>query len=84
MPRRQTGASPIIDVSEFLERYPKSAVAAYKKGIDAESKGKVSEAVKSLEDAVKIASGFFQAHNALGVAYRKAGRIDEAESEFLK
>jgi len=42
---------------------------AYKKSIDAESRGKIGEAIKRLEDAVKIASGFFQAHNALGVAY---------------
>jgi len=56
----------------LLERYPKRAVVAYKKSIDAESRGKIGEAIKRLEDAVKIASGFFQAHNALGVAYRRA------------
>jgi len=80
----RTGDATSIHISEFLERYPKKAVDAYKKAMDAQSRDKIGEAIKSLEYAVKIAPEFFRAHNSLGLVYRRAGRADEAETEFLR
>jgi Tfp pilus assembly protein PilF len=74
----------VVDVSEFLERYPKKAVSYFEKGIEALRKKKNDEAVKYFRNAVEFAPTFYEAHNQLGVAYREIGRLDDAEQEFLK
>ena len=74
----------IVDVSEFLEKYPKKAVEAYRKGIEKRKKGKNDEAIREFEDAVRLAPDFYAAHNDLGIAYKIAGRFEDAEREFLR
>ena len=76
--------SGIIDVSQFLQAYPKKAVDAYNKGVEKRKKGKNEEAIRYFEQAVDIAPNFYNAHNDLGVAYKEAGRMDDAEREFLR
>jgi len=73
----------VVDVSELLDQYPKKAVDLYNKGRDLREKGKNDQAIASLQQAVKIAPTFFQAHNSLGLAYKDAGRLDDAEEEFI-
>src|SRR5262245_14598146 len=72
-----------VDVSELLEQYPKKAVDLYNKGRDLREKGKNQQSISPLEQAIKIAPEFFQAHNTLGLAYRDAGRLDDAEQELI-
>lgn len=77
-------AGNVVDVSQFLDKYPKKAVNAYKKGLDRKAKGKEDDALKSFQEAVSLAPDFYEAHNELGVLYRRAGRLDEAEKEFIR
>jgi Tfp pilus assembly protein PilF len=80
-------ASPnggIVNVSEFLDAYPKKAVDAFKKGEDYRKQKKDEQAMKSFETAIKVAPEFYQAHNELGVLYKEAGRVDDAETEFIR
>jgi tetratricopeptide (TPR) repeat protein len=86
---RKSGASPettsyVVDVSEFLQRYPKKAVSSFEKGSELSKKNKNEDAIKYFRDAVELAPTFYEAHYRLGVAYRTAGRLDDAEQEFLK
>jgi Tfp pilus assembly protein PilF len=74
----------IVNVSEFLDAYPKKAVEAFKKGQDYRKQKKDEQAMKSFETAIKIAPNFYQAHTELGTLYKEAGRIDDAETEFIK
>ena len=74
----------IVNVSELLDAYPKKAVEAFKKGQDYKSHKKDEQAMKSFETAIKIAPEFYQAHIELGQLYKEAGRIDDAENEFLR
>ncbi len=78
------GESPTVDVSEFRDRYPKKAIEAFKKGIESKKLGKKDETLKNFESAVKLAPDFYEAHNELGIAYKEAGRTDDAENEFLR
>ena len=73
-----------MDVSEILDRYPKKAVNLFNKAQDAHKKGKDSDAINHLQEAVKIAPDFYQAHNMLGVLYRAAGQLDNAEEQFVR
>jgi tetratricopeptide (TPR) repeat protein len=78
------GDSNVVHISEFSDRYPKKAVESFKKGLQEKSKGKNDEAIKYFQEAVKIAPGFYQAHNELGVMYRQVGRREDAEAAFLR
>ena len=80
-PNSSNGAD-VINVSEFLSRYPKKAVSFFEKGSESLKNKKNDEAVKYLRNAVELAPTFYQAHNQLGIAYRETGRLDDAEQEF--
>jgi predicted Zn-dependent protease len=75
---------PVVNISDFLERYPKKAVSFYEKGSASLKNKKTDEAVKYLRNAVELAPTFSEAHNQLGLAYMQAGQKDDAESEFIK
>lgn len=77
-----TGGPAVVNVSEFLDLYPKKAVSLFEKGISSLKNKKNAEAVKYLREAVELAPTFYEAHNQLGVAYREAGRFQDAEREF--
>jgi tetratricopeptide (TPR) repeat protein len=76
--------SQIVNISEFKELYPKKAVSNFEKGVDLLRKNKTNDAIEYLRQAVELAPTFYEAHNQLGVAYRQAGRTDDAEREFIK
>ena len=68
---RKSAAAPksdaVVNVSEFLERYPKKAVSLFEKGADSLKRKKNSEAEKYFEQAVELAPTFYEAHNQLGI-----------------
>jgi len=82
--RSQAGGGNIVDVTEFLDTYPKKAVDAFSKGLEYRKQKKNEEAMKAFEAAIHIAPGFYQAHNQLGLVYKQVGRTDDAENEFLR
>src|SRR5215831_2529635 len=77
------GGPGIVNISQFLERYPKKAVSLFEKGSDSLKKKKYEDAIKYFRGALELAPTFYEAHHQLGVAYREAGRDNDAESEFL-
>jgi Tfp pilus assembly protein PilF len=78
-----SAGSSTVDLSEFTGQYPKKAVSYFEKGSELLKKKKHEEAVKYFRGAIDLAPNFYQAHHQLGVAYREAGRLAEAEQEFL-
>jgi Tfp pilus assembly protein PilF len=82
--RTEAGGAGIVNITEYLDAYPKKAVDAYKKGVDYKNQKKDEQAMKSLQTAIQIAPGFYQAHNELGVVYKGVGRTGDAETEFIK
>jgi Tfp pilus assembly protein PilF len=74
----------LVDISQFMERYPKKAVNLFKKGTESTKKGKKVEAIKQYEEAVSIAPNFYDAYLNLGMLYREAGRTADAETAFLR
>lgn len=79
-----TGGGEVVNVSQFLERYPKKAVSLFEKGSDALKRKKQDEATKYFKNAVELAPTFYEAHHQLGLAYKESGKLDDAEREFLK
>jgi len=80
----RAGGGAIVDISEFLDAYPKKAVDAFKKGVELRKQKKNEEAIKTFETVIRIAPGFYQAHNELGMVYKEVGRNDDAENELLR
>ncbi len=74
----------VIDVSEVLDRYPRKAQDLYRKAQTNRKKGNRDQAVNRLEEALKIAPDFYQAHNDIGVLYKEAGRLEDAEEHFMR
>ena len=74
----------VIDVSQMKERFPKKAVQNFEKAVEEEKKGQPAKAIKLLEDTIKLAPNFFQAHSSLGHLYQVMKRYPEAEKEYLR
>jgi Flp pilus assembly protein TadD len=72
----------IIDISQMKENFPKKAVQSYDKATEEVKKGREANAIKLLEEAIKIAPKFFRAHLDLGLLYQKARRFVDAEREY--
>jgi Tfp pilus assembly protein PilF len=81
--RGSSAGSASVDLSEFTGQYPKKAVSYFEKGSELLKKKKLDEAAKYFRSAIDLAPTFYQAHHQLGVTYREAGKLPEAESEFL-
>jgi Tfp pilus assembly protein PilF len=86
VPKRtvDTTGAQIVNIAEFKELYPKKAVSNFEKGTDLLKKKNTDKAIEYLQQAVELAPTFYEAHNQLGIAYREAGRPDDAEREFVK
>lgn len=79
------GANPnIIDVREYSDRFPKSAVKEFDKGLRSDSAGKRDEAIRHYQKAVGIAPEFYLAHNNLGSDYLSKSDFPNARKEFEK
>jgi tetratricopeptide (TPR) repeat protein len=75
--------APVVNVAALPGKHPKKAVDLYNKAVKCREKGNADEAIAQLEEAVRIAPDFYQAHDELGKLYKAAGRFDDAEKEFM-
>jgi Tfp pilus assembly protein PilF len=75
--------APVLNVSDLPGKYPKKAVDLYNKAVKCREKGNADDAIVQLEEAVRIAPDFYQAHDELGKLYKAVGRLDDAEKEFM-
>jgi hypothetical protein len=74
----------VVDVATISGKFPKKAIELYNKSEKEREKGNKSIAISDLEECVRTAPDFFQAHEQLGKLYMAEGRLDEAEREFLE
>src|SRR5204863_8742696 len=52
--------------------------------IEEKKRGKLENAIKLLENAVRLAPNFYHAHNNLGMLYQTLKRYPEAETEYKR
>jgi Tfp pilus assembly protein PilF len=77
-------ADDIVDINELGRKYPRKAIQDYEKAREEMRKGNTSKAIELLQSVVKLAPDYYTAHNTLGTLYQKAGRMNEAETEYRK
>jgi tetratricopeptide (TPR) repeat protein len=81
-PRASGGNPYLVDPADYNKRFPKQALKAYKRGLDAEHKGNSNEAISRYLDALKIAPDYYPAHNNLGSLYLGKSDFKSAENQF--
>ena len=80
---RNAGSNPnLINLRDYNKRFPKKAVKEYERGLDAERQGRREEAVAHYEAALKMAPGYYPAHNNLGSDYLSRSDFAGAHKEF--
>jgi tetratricopeptide (TPR) repeat protein len=73
-----------VIVDERLRGYPKEAIDEYVAAVAADSAKRYKEVVAHLENVVRLAPDWYDAHCELGVAYEELDRSSDAEKEYRK
>lgn len=80
---REPGSNPyLIDPAEYRQHFPRNAVKEFDKGIDADKRQKLDEAIRHYEKAISLAPDFYPAHNNLGSAYLAQSNFTGAQTQF--
>jgi tetratricopeptide (TPR) repeat protein len=80
-----SGGNPhLVRPSDYEKQFPRAAIKAFEAGMKAEKKGKVDEAIRHYEEAIRLAPDFYPAHNNLGVKYLSRGRLKDASKHFAE
>jgi len=80
---RAGGSNPyMIGLDEYRKHFPKSALKEFDKGLRADQDGKKDDAIAHYERVLKVAPGFYPAHNNLGSDYLNKADLDAARREF--
>lgn len=72
----------VVDVTELSRTYPEAIIDKLKVATREYDSGNYVKALPLLEEVVRDAPDFYQAHRLLGVSYQKLGRYRDAESEY--
>ncbi len=72
----------ILEFSKALEHNPEDAPSLFGLGNSYFLKQDFAKAIKCYQGVVKIKPDFAKAHYALALAYRRVGKIEDAEREF--
>jgi tetratricopeptide (TPR) repeat protein len=72
----------VVDITDLQRNYPKKAVQEYQKAVEENQKGNTARAIQHMEEAIKLAPDFYQAHNNLGVFYQRMERYEDAAKEY--
>jgi tetratricopeptide (TPR) repeat protein len=73
-----------VIVDERLRGYPKEAIDEYVAAVAADSAKKYKDVVAHLENVIRLAPDWYDAHCELGVAYEELDRSGDAEKEYRK
>jgi tetratricopeptide (TPR) repeat protein len=73
-----------VIVDERLRGYPKAAIDEYVLAVAADSAKRYKDVVAHLENVVRLAPDWYDAHCELGVAYEELDRSGDAEKEYRK
>lgn len=74
--------SSVVNVAELGRKYSKKEVGDFQKAQDSRQKGDNARVIELLEEVVRTAPDFYEAHNLLGMAYQSLSRFRDAEKEF--
>lgn len=77
-------STPVVSLHELQHPIPEKAIRDAYQAQELVRVHKIGKAIRKLEQAIKIAPLYRDAHLNLGVEYARTGRISEAEAQFQK
>ena len=80
--RASGGNAYLVDPADYNKHFPKTALKEYKRGVDAERRGKHDDAIAHYLGALKISPDYYPAHNNLGSLYLGKTDFKSAEEQF--
>ena len=66
------------------QKYNRNSIMHYNQGVDFADKGKIAQAKKEFQEAIKLMPNFFEAHYNLGRTYVMEGEKEKAIQAYLK
>ncbi len=78
------GGNRVVDIRQLTANIPKRALKEYEKAVREIRNRNTQHAIERLENAIKLAPDFYNAHLGLGQEYRKTDRLDAAEQELTR
>jgi len=86
LPERQRArpASGLVSVQQLQRPIPGKALRAFTDGMNQSAKGRPLEAIRKLDEALRLFPDYSEARCNLGVQYIRLGRNDEAREQFEK
>ena len=82
--RANRSSESTISYQQLTHKVPRQAQKAYDKGLQSASKGDARAAAEFFGEAVAVDPEFVDAHNELGAADEKMGKLPEAAEQFQK
>jgi tetratricopeptide (TPR) repeat protein len=73
-----------VVVDERLRGYPKEAISEYVLAVTANTEKRYKEVVVHLENTVRLAPDWFDAHCELGAAYEQVSQFNNAEKQYRR
>lgn len=82
-PSAVAGGNPyLVDPAEYRNQFPKKVVKEFEEGVKCQADGRIDDAIKHFQAALKLSPGFYPAHNNLGTAYLGQRNFTAAQAEF--
>jgi tetratricopeptide (TPR) repeat protein len=82
-PPAVAGGNPyLVDLAEYEKEFPKKAVKEFEEGVKCQANGRMEDAVRHFQEAMKLAPDFYPAHNNLGAVYLSQSNFPAAQAEF--
>lgn len=82
--RRARPVSGLVSVQQLQRRIPDKAVHAFTDAMRQSEKKRTLEAIRKLDEALRLFPDYFEARCNLGVQYVRLGRNEEAREQFEK
>jgi Flp pilus assembly protein TadD len=76
------GNRDLVDVADFAKKFPPGVLKEFDAGRKADERGDAAAAMAHYRAALRLAPGFYPAHNSIGTLYMRKGEWDAAEREF--
>lgn len=80
---RTKGTNPyLVDAKEYNRHFSKNVLKEFKKGVEADQRGKQDEAIGHYEKVLSLAPDYYPAHNNLGCDYLSKADFKSAQIQF--
>jgi len=80
---RAKGSNPyLVDPADYNRQFPKKTLKEFDKGVEADHRGKIDDAIEHYQRALTYSPNYYPAHNNLGSDYLSRQQFADAQPQF--